>query len=295
VILDHPIVMGILNVTPDSFSDGGNFFSPDSAVAHAERMIAEGADIIDVGGESTRPGAVSIEAAQESDRVVPVIAEIRSRFADVVISIDTIKSDVASAALEAGADIINDVSALRLDPEMPALAARSGCGVILMHSRGDVSDMASYDNAIYGDVASDVLSELGSQMLIAEDSGVDRKAIALDPGFGFSKKPEQSWELMHGLPRFTSYDVPIMVGVSRKRMLTHSVGPWITDPDWEKRVDANGRIALTLEEKDEATAHVNAMALELGASIFRVHNVALSRRTLDEAWEQIQRAHASLT
>jgi dihydropteroate synthase len=136
--------MGILNVTPDSFSDGGIFISPDSAVEHAERMIADGADIIDVGGESTRPGAVPIESAQEADRVVPVIAEIRRRFANVLISIDTTKADVASAAIEAGADIVNDVSALRLDPGMPALVARSGCGVILMHSRGDVSNMASY-------------------------------------------------------------------------------------------------------------------------------------------------------
>jgi dihydropteroate synthase len=285
--------MGILNVTPDSFSDGGNFISPDSAVEHAERMIADGADIIDVGGESTRPGAVPIESAQEADRVVPVIAEIRRRFANVLISIDTTKADVASAAIEAGADIVNDVSALRLDPGMPALVARSGCGVILMHSRGDVSNMASYGNAIYGDVVDEVLSELGSQMLIAEDSGVDRKAIVLDPGFGFSKKPEQSWELIHGLPRFTSYDVPLMVGVSRKRMLAQSVGPWITDPDWEKRTDSNGRIDLTLDEKDAATAHLNAMMLELGASIFRVHNVHVSRGALDAAWTDIQRVNST--
>ena len=291
IVLDHPIVMGILNVTPDSFSDGGNFFSPDAAFAHAEKMVAEGADIIDVGGESTRPGAIPIEAAQESERVVPAIAEIRRRFPDLAISIDTTKASVASAALDAGADIVNDVSALRLDPEMPSLVARSGCGVVLMHSRGDVSNMATYDNAIYNDVVSEVLSELGSQLLLAEDAGVDRKSIVLDPGFGFAKKAHQSWELLHGLPRFTSYDVPLMIGVSRKRMLGQSVGPWLSDPDWHKRADSMGRIELTPDEKDEATAQINAMALELGASIFRVHDVARSRRALDAAWKNTQRAH----
>ena len=295
IVLDHPILMGILNITPDSFSDGGNFFSQASALGHAERMVSEGADIVDVGGESTRPGAIPVEAAQESDRVVAVIAEIRRRFPDLIISIDTTKSSVASAALDAGADIVNDVSALRLDPQMPTLVARSGCGVVLMHSRGDVSDMASYDHAIYEEVVSEVLSELGSQLLLAEDAGVDRKAIALDPGFGFSKKPHHSWDLLHGLPRFTSYDVPVMVGVSRKRMLGQSVGPWLTDTDWYKRADSMGRIELTPEEKDAATAHINAMALELGASIFRVHNVAVNRRALDEAWADLQRAHSTPT
>ena len=293
LILDHPIVMGILNVTPDSFSDGGNFFSPADALEQAERMVSEGADIIDVGGESTRPGAIPVEAAQESNRAVPVIAEMRKRFPDLFISIDTTKADVASQALDAGADIVNDVSALRLDPAMAILAARSRCGVILMHSRGDVSNMASYEHAVYDDVVSDVLAELNSQMLLAEDAGVDRKAIVLDPGFGFSKKPHQSWELLHGLPRFTSYDVPLMVGVSRKRMLEQSVGPWLKDPDWHKRADSLGRIDLTVEEKDDATAQVNGLALELGASIFRVHNVRASRSVLDKAWEKIQRAHTT--
>jgi dihydropteroate synthase len=293
LLLDHPIVMGILNVTPDSFSDGGNFFSPSDALGHAERMVSEGADIIDVGGESTRPGAIPVEAAQESDRVVPMITEIRKRFPDLFISIDTTKADVASRALDAGADIVNDVSALRLDPAMPALVARSKCGVILMHSRGDVSNMASYEHAIYDDVVSEVLAELGSQLLLAEDAGVDRKAIVLDPGLGFAKKPHQSWELLHGLPRFTSYDVPVMIGVSRKRMLEQSIGPWLKDPDWHKRADSLGRIDLTVREKDDATAQVNALALELGASIFRVHDVAASRITLDKAWEKLQRAHTT--
>ena len=290
LVLDHPIVMGILNVTPDSFSDGGNFFSTDAALEHAAQMVADGADIIDVGGESTRPGAVPTEVAEEWERVVPVIREIALRFPSTVISIDTTKADVAAAALDAGAEIVNDVSALRLDPEMPGAVARWGCGVVLMHSRGDVSNMASYDNAIYKDVITEVIEEIGSQILLAEEAGIDRNAIAVDPGFGFSKTPDQSWEVLRSLPRFTSFDVPLTVGVSRKRMLAYSRGPWITDPEWKQRSESDGRIELTMEEKDEATAQVSAMALELGASIFRVHNVRASRRALDEAWSAAQRA-----
>ena len=290
LVLDHPIVMGILNITPDSFSDGGSFFSADAALAHAERMIADGVDIIDVGGESTRPGAIAIEIAEEWERVVPVIREMAQRFPDIPISIDTTKADVAAAALDAGAEIINDVSALRLDPEMSRTAARWQCGVVLMHSRGDVSNMATYDNAIYDDIVEEVMQELGSQLLLAEEAGVERKAIVLDPGFGFSKKPDQSWELLRDLARFKVFDVPLMVGVSRKRMLSQSSGPWLSDPEWYSRADSMGRIELALDEKDDATAKVNAMALELGASIFRVHNVALTRRALDAAWANLERA-----
>ncbi|HEX6574533.1 MAG TPA: dihydropteroate synthase [Gemmatimonadaceae bacterium] len=263
--------MGILNVTPDSFSDGGNFFSPETALSHAMRMIDEGADIIDIGGESTRPGAVPVEAAQESDRVVPVIEELHRQLPDFVISIDTTKSDVARAAIDAGASIINDVSAMRLDPEMPAVAASAGAGVVLMHSRGDVSNMASYENATYARVVHEVLDELGSQLLLAEEAGVDRKNIALDPGIGFSKRTEHSRALIDGLEAFRTYDCPIAIGLSRKRMLT----------------DAMNRGPLTLEERDQATAFFNALALRRGARIFRVHNVGVNRRVLDEAWQNL--------
>ena len=276
LVLDHPIVMGILNVTPDSFSDGGNFFSPESAIAHAAGMIADGADIIDVGGESTRPGAVPIEAAQESDRVVPVIAEMRSRWPDLVISIDTVKADVASAALEAGAHVINDVSAMRLDPEMPALAGKSGAGVVLMHSRGSVADMATYDHARYGDVVREVISELNSQMLLAEEAGVDRKSIVVDPGFGFSKTSEQSVRLLQELRRFESFDTPIMVGVSRKRFVREAMLNSVAMP--------------SIEDRDSGTAAVNVMALERGAMIFRTHNVRATRNALETAWS-ILRTH----
>lgn len=274
IVVDHPIVMGILNVTPDSFSDGGNFFSPDTAIAHAEQMIADGAGIVDVGGESTRPGAVPIEAVQEFDRVVPVIAALRQRWPDVLISIDTTKAEVASAALDAGADIINDVSALRIDPEMASLSGRTGAGVVLMHSRGTVADMATYDHARYGDVVREVISELNSQMLLAEEAGVDRKSIVVDPGFGFSKRSEHSVQLLHSLKRFEAFDTPIMVGVSRKRFVREALLNSVSMP--------------SLDDRDAGTAAVNVMALERGAMIFRAHNVRATKNALETAWSILQ-------
>ena len=274
IVLDHPIVMGILNVTPDSFSDGGNFFSPDSAIAHAEKMIADGADILDVGGESTRPGAVPVEAVQEADRVVPVIRAVRQRWPEIHISIDTTKADVASAAIDAGADIINDVSAMRIDPEMAPLAGRTGAGVVLMHSRGTVADMATYDHAHYDDVVREVMSELNSQMLLAEEAGVDRKSIVVDPGFGFSKRSEQSVKLLHSLRRFEAFDTPIMVGVSRKRFVREAMLNSVSMP--------------SLDDRDSGTAAVNVMALERGAMIFRAHNIRATKNALETAWSILQ-------
>ncbi|MBA3340837.1 MAG: dihydropteroate synthase [Gemmatimonadaceae bacterium] len=287
MLLDHPIIVGILNVTPDSFSDGGNFFSVDAALLQAERLIDGGADILDVGGESTRPGAVPVQAADESTRVVPVISAIRDRWPSLPISIDTVKSDVAAAALEAGADIINDVSAMRLDPGMPGLAARSNCGVILMHSRGGVSNMATYEYAQYDDVASDVLAELASQLLLAEEAGVDRNAVVFDPGFGFAKRSEHSMALLRELRRFVAYDVPVMVGVSRKRFVAEAMegGERSRLRDNRKLAGDSERSAAWLfEDKDAATAAVNVMALERGAMLFRVHDVRINRRALDAAW-----------
>lgn len=274
IFLDHPIVMGILNVTPDSFSDGGNFFSVDSAIGQAERMLEDGARIIDVGGESTRPGAVPVEAAQESDRVVPVIGEIRKRWPDAVISIDTTKADVAQRSLDAGADIINDVSAMRLDPEMATLAARSDAGVVLMHSRGGVDDMATYNHAQYHDLVEEVMSELNSQLLFAEEAGVDRKNVVIDPGLGFSKKSEHSTRILQQLRRFASLDTPIMVGASRKRFVREALLNSVSMP--------------SLDDSDSATAAVNVMALERGAMIFRVHNVRATRNALETAWSILQ-------
>ncbi len=276
IMTDHPIVMGILNITPDSFSDGGNFFSMSAALEQAERMLEDGAEIIDVGGESTRPGAVPIEAAQESGRVVPVIAEIRKRWPEAIISIDTTKAGVAEKALDAGADIINDVSAMRLDPEMAPLAGRSNAGIVLMHSRGSVDDMATYTNAQYHDVTGEVISELSSQLLLAEEAGVDRKYVVMDPGLGFSKKSEHSTLLLRDLPRFAVLDTPIMIGASRKRFVREAL--------------LNSASMLTIDDRDSATAAVNVMALERGARIFRVHNVRATRNALETAWS-ILRMH----
>lgn len=275
IILDRPIVMGILNITPDSFSDGGNYFSPGKAVERAAQMVDEGVDILDVGGESTRPGATPVAADDEIMRVVPALRAVHERWPDLPLSIDTAKSGVARAAIEVGADIINDVSAMRLDPVMPIVAGSSGCGVILMHSRGGVTDMATYAHANYNNVTTDVMAELSSQMLVADAAGVDRKCVVVDPGFGFSKKSEHSVRLLRELDRFTSLDVPIMVGVSRKRFVREAAG--VSDP--------------ASDESDGATTAVNVIALERGARIFRVHNVKMARRALDTAWAVHAAAH----
>ena len=274
ILLDHPIVMGILNVTPDSFSDGGNFLSVDDALRQAESMLEDGADIIDVGGESTRPGAVPVESAQESDRVVPVVSEIRKRWPAIAISIDTTKATVAEQALDAGADIVNDVSAMRLDPAMAPLVGRKNAAVILMHSRGTVDEMATYTHAQYHDVVDEVMAELGSQLLAAEEAGVDRKNVVMDPGIGFSKKSEHSIRILRELPRFAALDTPIMVGVSRKRFVREALLNSVSMP--------------SLDDRDSASAAVNVMALERGAMIFRVHNVRATRNALETAWSILQ-------
>ena len=270
--LDRPVVMGILNVTPDSFSDGGRFFSPDHAFARAESLVAEGADIIDIGGESTRPqGATPVDADEESRRVVPVIAGIRRRFPETVVSVDTVKADVAERALGEGVAIVNDVSAFRLDHRMPEVCARAGAGVVLMHSRGTVSDMATFEHATYGeDVVGEVLGELLPQARAAERAGIRRAAIVLDPGIGFSKRSEHSLAMLAELPRMVDAEYPVLVGVSRKRFLGELTG--VSEP--AKRV--------------HGTTGANVMALALGARIFRVHDVAAARQALDVAWAILQ-------
>ncbi len=268
IVLDHPIVMGILIVAPERSGDGGNVFSPETAIDRVAAMVDEGVDIIDIGGESTRPGASPAPADDEINRVVPVLRAVRERWPDLPLSIDTAKSGVARAAVDAGADIINDVSGLRLDPVMPRVAGTSKCGVVLMHSRGGVADMASYAHANYGNVTNDVMTELSSQMLVADAAGVDRKSVVVDPGFGFSKRSEHSMRLLRDLDRFTTLDVPIMIGVSRKRFVREAAG--VPEPG--------------NDDSDGATTAVNVIALERGARIFRVHNVRMTRRALDTAW-----------
>jgi dihydropteroate synthase len=271
--LDRPVVMGILNVTPDSFSDGGRFDDPSRAVEQAARMIAEGADIIDVGGESTRPqGAKPVSAGEERARVIPVIGEIARRFPQAVISVDTVKSETAEAALGAGARIINDVSGFRLDPRMAVLCARERCGVVLMHSRGEVSDMATYQHAGYDDVTAAVIDELRASLDVAVASGVDPAAIVLDPGLGFSKRPEHSLAMIAGLPRIGALGQPLLIGASRKRFIGDLTG--VRDP----------------AARQYGTVGANVAGLLLGARIFRVHDVAPNRQALDVAWAVIEAA-----
>jgi dihydropteroate synthase len=261
--LDRPAILGILNVTPDSFSDGGRFTRTDAAVAHAETLMADGATVIDIGGESTRPGRTeSVPAAEELGRVVPVIGALARSHPDLVISVDTVKSEVARAALDAGAAIVNDVSAFRLDPAMVGVAAASGAGVILMHSRGDLLEIASYTHADYaGDVVGGVMAELQESLSAATAAGIEADAIVVDPGLGFSKTPEQSVELFDQLAALQALGRPVLVGPSRKRFLGAVTG-------------------LPVEERDRATATACALAWERGARLFRVHAVAAAREAL---------------
>jgi dihydropteroate synthase len=263
VPLDRPVILGILNVTPDSFSDGGRYAGTDTALAHADSLLEDGATVIDVGGESTRPGRSElVPAAEELRRVVPVIEGLVRRHPDLRISVDTVKSDVARAALDAGAAIVNDVSALRLDPAMAKVAAGADAGVILMHSRGGLLEIASYDHADYaGDVVGGVIAELRESLSAATAAGIEAAAIVLDPGLGFSKTVEQSVELFDQLEALRALGRPVLVGPSRKRFLGAVTG-------------------LPVEERDRATAAACALAWERGARLFRVHAVAAAREAL---------------
>jgi len=271
--LDRPVILGIINVTPDSFSDGGQFFSPEQAVSQGLRLVEEGADVLDIGGESTRPqGAEPVDASEELRRVVPVVRSLRERLPQVPLSVDTVKSGVARAVLEEGVEIINDVSAFRLDPAMAAVCAEARAGVILMHSRGGVSEMGTYRFATYGaDVMGDVIGELRSAATAAECAGVERTRIALDPGIGFAKRTEHSVAVIGALDRLANLGYPVAIGVSRKRFVGELSG------------------VSTPADRVDGTIAANVMALALGARIFRVHDVRAARRALDVAWSILQR------
>jgi dihydropteroate synthase len=241
--------------------------SYDQAIDHAAAMIADGADVIEVGGESTRPGASPVDAATEIARVLPVIKELTIRWPSTRVAIDTVKSEVAAAALDAGATIVNDVSGFRLDRELGHVCAAAGCTVILMHSRGTVATMASYQHAEYthNDVVGAVVHELGSAADRALAAGVLAANIILDPGLGFSKRPEQSVLVLANLPRLLELPFRVMVGASRKRFIGELTG--VQKPD----------------ERGAGTVGVNVAALTLGASWFRVHDVRENRQALDAA------------
>jgi dihydropteroate synthase len=262
VALDRPVLMGILNVTPDSFSDGGRFHGLEAALAQTDALLSAGADIVDIGGESTRPGrSETVPVETELQRVLPVVEAIVRRHPTLVITVDTVKAAVARATLEAGAAAINDVSALRLDPAMGPVGAAARAGLVLMHSRGSLLESASYPHAIYGDLLSEVVGELRTAVTAAGAAGVPMPAIAVDPGFGFSKTVEQNLLLFDQLESLHALGRPVLVGPSRKRFLGAATG-------------------LPLEDRDRATAAACALAWERGARIFRVHDVAAARDAL---------------
>jgi len=246
------LIVGILNATPDSFSDGGAFLDPESACAHGMSLLADGAQILDIGGESTRPGAIPVTAEEEMSRIVPVIRKLRGK-TSVPISIDTSKAVVAEAALRAGADIINDVTALRGDPGMQSLAKKSGAGLILMHMQGNPETMQQNPSYPNDDVVESVAKFLSARRDAAIGFGVDSAAIILDPGLGFGKTVEHNLALIRNLPRLIDIGSPMMIGHSRKSFLG----------SFDKKVGG---------KRIWPGVAVTCLAWQLGARLFRVHD-----------------------
>jgi dihydropteroate synthase len=244
-------IMGVLNVTPDSFSDGGRFLDPEAAVAHAEAMVEDGATLLDIGAESSRPGAAPVDEAEELRRLIPVVREVCRRVS-VPVSVDTTKAAVAARALEAGAAIINDISALRFDPGMAGVVAESGAGLVLMHMQGTPRTMQEAPR--YGDVVAEVSAFLRERMAAAERLGINPQQIFLDPGIGFGKNQEQNLALLSRLDRFAALGRPLAVGVSRKAFIGQ-----ILNRDVQERV--------------MGTAGAVAVAVLAGARVVRVHDV----------------------
>ncbi len=251
--------MGVLNVTPDSFSDGGCFADTPSAVAHGLAMAAAGADYVDVGGESTRPGADRVDAAEECRRVVPVISELTQ--AGVRVSVDTMRAEVAEAALEAGAVLVNDVSGGQADAGMARLVADAGVPWVLMHWRGHSREM--YAAARYGDVVTEVRAELTARVEDVVAAGVSPSQLVLDPGLGFAKRAEHNWALLAGLDRLIDLGLPVLVGASRKTFLGRLLA------------DADGTVRPA-EQRDAASLATTVLAAEAGAWGVRVHDAASS-------------------
>lgn len=265
--------MGILNVTADSFSDGGQFLDRDAAIARGLELQRIGVDIVDVGGESTRPGATRVDPKLEADRIAPVIEELVA--AGIRVSVDTMRASVAAAAIEAGAGIVNDVSGGRADPDMASVVADAGVPWILMHwrSAGDYVHRGSADQ--YDDVVRDVRDELLSQVDLALKAGVDSSSIILDPGLGFAKNADHNWALLRALPEFNATGFPVLVGASRKRFL----GSLLSDPDGNPRPPGG---------RETATAVVSALAAREGAWGVRVHDAqaSLDAIAVVDAWNR---------
>lgn len=252
------LVMGILNITPDSFSDGGSFDDFDRARARAFELISAGADILDIGGESTRPGSAPAPVEVELERVVPIIREVRKE-SDIPISVDTTKAEVASKALEAGADIINDVSSLQFDPDMVKVAAKSGAPLILMHMLGVPKTMQV--NPVYESVLSEIIAFLEERMRYAVKNGVERKQIIVDPGIGFGKTATHNLKIIRDLDSLSCMDRPVLLAASRKRFIGAILG----------------RAEM---ERELGTAVVNVFGIAAGAHILRVHDVAFQREAV---------------
>jgi dihydropteroate synthase len=251
-----PFLMGVVNATPDSFSDGGRFLDPAAAVAQAERLGAEGADLVDLGGESSRPGAAEVDGAEEARRVIPVVRRLRARGFALPISIDTRKAEVARAALEAGADLVNDVSGLA-DPDLARVVARAGVPVVLMHLRGTPASMQS--RAVYADLLGEVAAELREALARATAAGIAEERVILDPGIGFAKTPAQSVELLARVGELAALNRPLLVGPSRKSFIGHLTGAPVEQ-----------RLAGTL-------AALTACVLQ-GVQFLRVHEVGPARQ-----------------
>jgi len=263
IALDRPLIVGILNVTPDSFSDGGQLPSAAAVRARATELVRDGAGMLDIGGESTRPGrAEDVALPEELRRAIPIVELLARELPDTPLCIDTIKAGVARAALDAGAAVVNDVSGLRLDAALGAVVAKAGAGLVLMHSRGSSLELASYTHADYGDdLVGSVITELRVAMGTAVNAGIAAESVAVDPGLGFGKTPAQSMALLDSLDAFQCLGRPIYVGPSRKRFLGDAT-------------------VLPVEDRDTASAVACALAWERGARIFRVHDVRRTREAL---------------
>lgn len=271
----RPLIMGVVNVTPDSFSDGGRFLDPSAAIAHAERLIGEGVDVLDIGGESTRPGAAPVPAAVEIARVIPIIEGLRSSScASSPIAIDTMKPEVARAAVAAGADIWNDVAAGRGAPESLHVAAELGCGLILMHMRGEPRTMQ--DAPIYNDVVGAVEAFLLARAEAAVVAGVGRERVWIDPGIGFGKRLEHNLALLAALPRLVAHGWPVVLGASRKRFI-QALDPTATDP--ADRL--GGSLAAALR------------GAQAGVTMLRVHDVRATAQAV-AVWRETTVASPTL-
>lgn len=251
-------VMGVINVTPDSFSDGGQWFNREVAIAHGKHLLAQGADLLDIGGESTRPGAQRISAAEEIDRIIPVLEGLRE--SGVPLSVDTMRTEVAERALRAGASLINDVSGGRADPAMAGLVADRGCRYVLSHWRGHSDIMTSL--AHYEDVVAEVIEELSAQIEVFLTAGVRAEQLIIDPGLGFAKDARANWLLLAGVEELMGLGLPVLVGASRKRFLGELLAGY-------------GAESLPIF-RDRATAAITALVAEKGVWGVRVHEVSAS-------------------